>query len=217
MSCSIPPTSAKRTSSNQDDIVVEIHTDEGISGIGETDLNAWVARACIEAPGTHTDGPRPGRDAHRPRPARPGGDLGQALRRHRHDGPPRRARACAGCARHRALGHLRQGCGQTDLGAARQCRARDLPTVRLAAAQRRELGGPAPLAGGAGGLGQGPRLPGGQARAADLGPYAHQRPGRAGRVDGRDDPRRARGRRAGVRDHGRRRLRLGRRRRAPWP
>ena len=25
-----------------------------ITGIGETDLNAWVARACIEAPGTHT-------------------------------------------------------------------------------------------------------------------------------------------------------------------
>ena len=42
------------TSSNQDDIVVEVTTDEGITGIGETDLNAWVARACIEAPGTHT-------------------------------------------------------------------------------------------------------------------------------------------------------------------
>ena len=42
------------TSSAQDDIVVEVHTDEGVVGIGETDLNAWVARACIEAPGTHT-------------------------------------------------------------------------------------------------------------------------------------------------------------------
>ena len=42
------------TSSAQDDIVVEVETDEGIVGIGETDLNAWVARACIEAPGTHT-------------------------------------------------------------------------------------------------------------------------------------------------------------------
>jgi L-alanine-DL-glutamate epimerase-like enolase superfamily enzyme len=42
------------TSSAQDDIVVEIETDEGITGVGETDLNAWVARACIEAPGTHT-------------------------------------------------------------------------------------------------------------------------------------------------------------------
>jgi L-alanine-DL-glutamate epimerase-like enolase superfamily enzyme len=44
------------TSSAQDDIVVEIHTDDGISGIGETDVNPWIARACIEAPGTHTMG-----------------------------------------------------------------------------------------------------------------------------------------------------------------
>jgi L-alanine-DL-glutamate epimerase-like enolase superfamily enzyme len=42
------------TSSSQDTIVVEVVTDEGIIGIGETDLNAWIARACIEAPGTHT-------------------------------------------------------------------------------------------------------------------------------------------------------------------
>ena len=44
------------TSSAQDDIIVEIHTDEGLSGIGETDVNPWIARACIEAPGTHTMG-----------------------------------------------------------------------------------------------------------------------------------------------------------------
>jgi L-alanine-DL-glutamate epimerase-like enolase superfamily enzyme len=43
-------------SSAQDDIVVEIHTDAGISGIGETDVNPWIARACIEAPGTHNMG-----------------------------------------------------------------------------------------------------------------------------------------------------------------
>ena len=42
------------TSSAQDTIVVEVETDEGLVGIGETDLNAWVARAFIEAPGTHT-------------------------------------------------------------------------------------------------------------------------------------------------------------------
>ncbi len=42
------------TSSAQDTIVVEVVTDEGIVGIGETDLNAWIARACIEAPGTNT-------------------------------------------------------------------------------------------------------------------------------------------------------------------
>jgi L-alanine-DL-glutamate epimerase-like enolase superfamily enzyme len=42
------------TSSSQDTIVVEVITDAGIVGIGETDLNAWIARACIEAPGTNT-------------------------------------------------------------------------------------------------------------------------------------------------------------------
>lgn len=44
------------TSSAQDDIVVEIHTDEGLSGIGESDVNPWIAKACIDAPGTHTMG-----------------------------------------------------------------------------------------------------------------------------------------------------------------
>ena len=49
-----PGFDATSTSSAQDTIVVEVVTDEGITGIGECDLNAWVARACIEAPGTHT-------------------------------------------------------------------------------------------------------------------------------------------------------------------
>jgi len=44
------------TSSAQDDLVVEIHSDEGISGVGETDVNPWIARECILAPGTHTMG-----------------------------------------------------------------------------------------------------------------------------------------------------------------
>ncbi len=44
------------TSSAQDDLVVEIHTDEGLTGIGESDVNPWIGRACIEAPGTHTMG-----------------------------------------------------------------------------------------------------------------------------------------------------------------
>ena len=51
-----PAYDAGATSSAQDDIVVEIHTDEGISGIGESDVNPWIARACIEAPSTHTMG-----------------------------------------------------------------------------------------------------------------------------------------------------------------
>lgn len=51
-----PAYDAGATSSAQDDIVVEIHTDEGLSGIGESDVNPWIARACIEAPSTHTMG-----------------------------------------------------------------------------------------------------------------------------------------------------------------
>jgi L-alanine-DL-glutamate epimerase-like enolase superfamily enzyme len=49
-----PEYDPEATSSAQDTLVVEVETDEGITGIGETDLNAWIARACIEAPGTHT-------------------------------------------------------------------------------------------------------------------------------------------------------------------
>jgi L-alanine-DL-glutamate epimerase-like enolase superfamily enzyme len=51
-----PSFDAAACSSAQDDLVVEIHTDEGISGIGETDTNPWIAKACIEAPGTHCMG-----------------------------------------------------------------------------------------------------------------------------------------------------------------
>lgn len=42
--------------SSQDDLVVRIHTDEGLVGIGEVDTNPWVAKAMIEAPGTHIMG-----------------------------------------------------------------------------------------------------------------------------------------------------------------
>ncbi len=52
----VPDMHVDATSSSQDDIIVEIHTDEGLTGIGESDVNPWIARACIEAPGTHTMG-----------------------------------------------------------------------------------------------------------------------------------------------------------------
>ncbi len=44
------------TSSAQDNLVVLIETDAGITGIGECDVNPWMAKAVIEAPGTHTMG-----------------------------------------------------------------------------------------------------------------------------------------------------------------
>ena len=52
----VPDVRTDATSSAQDDIVVLVHTDEGITGIGETDVNPWIAKACIEARGTHTMG-----------------------------------------------------------------------------------------------------------------------------------------------------------------
>ena len=45
-----------KTSSAQDDLIVIIHTDEGITGIGESDVNPWMAKAALTAPGTHTMG-----------------------------------------------------------------------------------------------------------------------------------------------------------------
>jgi L-alanine-DL-glutamate epimerase-like enolase superfamily enzyme len=52
----IPNYDAAACSSAQDDLVVEIHTDCGLTGIGETDTNPWVARECIRARGTHCMG-----------------------------------------------------------------------------------------------------------------------------------------------------------------
>ncbi|MBL8908126.1 MAG: hypothetical protein JNM20_15750, partial [Rhizobiales bacterium] len=51
-----PDYDASFTSSAQDSLVVVIHTDGGVSGVGECDANPWMAKACIEAPGTHTMG-----------------------------------------------------------------------------------------------------------------------------------------------------------------
>jgi L-alanine-DL-glutamate epimerase-like enolase superfamily enzyme len=52
----VPDVKEDAASSAQDDFIVEIHTDEGITGIGESDLNPWIARACLEAPSTHNMG-----------------------------------------------------------------------------------------------------------------------------------------------------------------
>jgi len=49
----VPDYDSEACSSAQDDIVVLVHTDEGLIGIGETDTNPWVAQAMIHARGTH--------------------------------------------------------------------------------------------------------------------------------------------------------------------
>jgi L-alanine-DL-glutamate epimerase-like enolase superfamily enzyme len=51
-----PDFDASLTSSAQESIVELIHTDGGVTGVGETDANPWMAKACIDAPGTHTMG-----------------------------------------------------------------------------------------------------------------------------------------------------------------
>lgn len=43
-------------SSAQDNLIVKIKTDAGITGIGETDVNPWAAKAIMEAPGTNIMG-----------------------------------------------------------------------------------------------------------------------------------------------------------------
>jgi L-alanine-DL-glutamate epimerase-like enolase superfamily enzyme len=52
----VPDFDAEACSSAQDNIVVRVHTDEGLVGIGETDTNPWAVKALIEAPGTHCMG-----------------------------------------------------------------------------------------------------------------------------------------------------------------
>src|SRR2546421_8770000 len=52
----VPDYDPEACSSAQDDIVVVVHTDEGITGIGEVDTNPWVAQAMIHARGTHVLG-----------------------------------------------------------------------------------------------------------------------------------------------------------------
>ncbi|MFL5260328.1 MAG: mandelate racemase/muconate lactonizing enzyme family protein [Hyphomicrobiales bacterium] len=51
-----PDMDESKTSSAQDSLIVLVHTDEGVTGVGESDVNPWMAKACITASGTHTMG-----------------------------------------------------------------------------------------------------------------------------------------------------------------
>ncbi|MBA2666499.1 MAG: mandelate racemase/muconate lactonizing enzyme family protein [Trueperaceae bacterium] len=51
-----PDSDASLTSSAQDSFLVVIDTDAGVTGVGEADVNPWIAKACLSAPGTHTMG-----------------------------------------------------------------------------------------------------------------------------------------------------------------
>lgn len=49
----LPDVNALRCDGTQDTLLVRVHTDEGISGIGEVDSAPTVARAVIDAPSSH--------------------------------------------------------------------------------------------------------------------------------------------------------------------
>ena len=52
----IPMVREDATDSAQDNLVVFIYTDKGVTGVGESDANPWMLKAAIEAPSTHTMG-----------------------------------------------------------------------------------------------------------------------------------------------------------------
>ena len=92
----VPDYDAPACSSAQDDLVVEVHTDEGIVGVGETDTNPWIARECIRARGTHCMGLGLQEMLIGADPDATRGIVGNALRRLEDDRPPRGVDLCDG-------------------------------------------------------------------------------------------------------------------------
>ncbi len=50
----VPGEDSRSLNTAQDNAVVLVHTDSGITGIGEVEANPWVIKALIEASGSHT-------------------------------------------------------------------------------------------------------------------------------------------------------------------
>ena len=105
-------------SSAQDDLVVEVHTDEGIVGVGETDTNPWIARECIRARGTHCMGLGLQEMLLGADPDAARGGLGEALQRLEDDRTTRGLDLRPRGDRHGTLGHQGQGPGVTGRRAA---------------------------------------------------------------------------------------------------
>src|SRR6516164_1730948 len=47
------PTVTERCDGSQETLIVKVHTDAGITGVGESDTSALVAKAIVEAPLSH--------------------------------------------------------------------------------------------------------------------------------------------------------------------
>lgn len=50
----LPEVDASRADGTQDAFLVRVHTDEGITGVGETDSSPYLARTAIEMPSSHS-------------------------------------------------------------------------------------------------------------------------------------------------------------------
>ena len=108
---------------SQDDLVILVHTDEGITGIGEVDSAPEAVRALVQAPGSHAIANSlhdllVGEDPTRRRAA-----LAEDVPRPDLHRPPRDRAARDQRHRHRALGHQGQGDGQARLRADRRRRS----------------------------------------------------------------------------------------------
>ena len=122
---------------SQDDLVILVHTDEGITGIGEVDSAPGGRPRARPGARLARDREQPPRPARRRGPARPGAALAEDVPRPDLHRPPRDRAARDQRHRHRALGHRRQGSGQARLRADRHAAARQGARVRLDADARR--------------------------------------------------------------------------------
>ena len=198
-------------SSAQDNLVVKIHTDEGHVGIGETDTNPWVARAMIEARGTHAMGLGLTEMLIGADPSDVEGLWEKMYQGFGDDRPPRARHLRHRCARHGAVGPARQGRRQAVLAVARRRGQPGHHALCLAAAGRRRPRHLYAHPGRARGEGEGARLPGGEARGLHQGAVFAQFAADRGRPRDRQDRRGLpQGDRARDDGDGRRRLCLAR-------
>ena len=121
---------------SQDDLVVLVHTDEGITGIGEVDSAPEAVRAIDQRARLARDREQPARSARRRGPARRRAPLAQDVPRPDLLRPPRDRAARDQRHRHRALGHQGQGAREAGLRADRHAAARPGARLRLDADAR---------------------------------------------------------------------------------
>ena len=155
------------TSSAQDSFIVSVHTDEGITGYGESDVNPMDRQGLRRGAGDAHDGSLVAGHPDRRGPVRHRRAVAAHVCGHLHARPPGRRHPRDGRDRDGAVGHRGQGGGQAGVRAARRRAAASRGAVRLAAAIRLELRGVSRFAVRLGAAGARGGLQGGQGRGDD--------------------------------------------------